>query len=117
MKWKCFIYLCRHCRQAIILFMLVVSVYPTAANAEEGVVSKNAQRAMDELWRRGSCLGCVQSDAKKAVKAPAEIGDVKIIKGRLFGGLNPVRCYLIGKNNIWLGTDSQLYQVSIRATR
>jgi len=96
MKWK---------RLMLRLFIMVGMMYPAAHYAEGADTSENVRRAMEELWRRGNCLGCVERDAKKVAQAPTDIGDVKIVSGRVLSGSNRVRCYLVGEENIWLGTD------------
>jgi len=69
-------------------------------------------KAMNELWRRGSCLlSSVYRPAEKYAVVPGDIGDVPVLTPRVHRGRGALACYAVNGTTIWAADDQSLFRI------
>ncbi len=70
------------------------------------------ERAMKEMWRRGSCLlSSVYKPAEREAAVPGDVGSTPIVSAAVLRRQGLVLCYATDGQTIWAADDQKLYQV------
>jgi hypothetical protein len=80
-----------------------------ACVASAGNAPPKAKPAMDELWRRGTCvLSSIVVPAQKASRVPKNLGGAKQIVGRPVSRAGGYRCFVTAGDTLYVATDTRL---------
>ena len=70
------------------------------------------QKAMQELWRRGTCLlSSVHKPAEKDSTVPGDIGTTPVLHPRLRTWRGEVNCYAVDGGTLWAADDQCLLRI------
>ena len=89
-----------------------------ACVASAGNAPPKAKPAMDELWRRGTCvLSSIVVPAQKASRVPKNLGGAKQIVGRPVSRAGGYRCFATAGDTLYVATDTRLDVFDLAAAK
>ena len=76
------------------------------------------QRAMKEMWRRGTCLlSSVHKPAETESAVPKDLGATAVLYPRIHARQGALLCYAADGGTLWAADDQGLYQVDAAAAK
>ena len=97
------------------LVALLASAAATAAAQEQTPAVK---KAMQEMWRRGTCLlSSVYNPAAKEAAVPGDVKDTPVVEPRVRARRGELTCYAIDGTTLWAADDQALYRIDAATGR
>jgi len=104
-------------------FLVLFVGVPTASRAQrrgkDGRTTDappEIRRAMQEMWRRGSCLlSSVYKPAEREAALPNDLGGTPVLRPPVLRRQGRLFCYATDGRTIWAADDQKLYQVDAAA--
>ena len=102
-------------RGSLLLLWLCVGLLPYAAGAA-GKPPAHVQRAMKEMWRRGTCLlSSVHKPAAREAALPSDLGDTPVLYPHVHARNGTILCYAVDGGTLWAADDEALHEVDAAA--
>jgi len=105
------------CLACVLAVTLAASAQPARRSGRSRTRRKidappETQKAMQELWRRGTCLlSSVHKPAEKDSAVPGDIGTTPVLNPRLRTWRGEVNCYAVDGGTLWAADDQCLLRI------
>jgi len=91
--------------------LAVVFLAPAVGVADDADGPADVDAAMQELWRRGSCLlSSVHQPAARESAVPADVGDTPVVHPRVLARTGAVLAWAVDAGTIWAADDQSLHE-------